>query len=341
MKPASGYYISKNYNNPFTASSKAKLDAEVILKEYGYLNLGLSPSTIDNYLGTFRTFVSNLIGIIRMPLGKIVLFQFPQHNLGWKFKLAKLKRNKNVILIHDINYLRFKRKKDLKYLKHADYLICHNNKMKEWLVKEGINKEGRISCLELFDYIANPMDSEISIPGFDKKNIRIAFVGNLAKSAFLNQCHFDFIKLKLFGIKGDNLNFGKGVEYSGCYHPEDLHKHLDSNFGLIWDGDSTENNNGILGEYLRYISPHKLSMYLSAGLPVIVSEESAVADFVKDHKIGITINSLQEIESKLLSLSEEEYRHIKNNVSPIRKKVLEGYFLKKALKEMSTKISED
>lgn len=339
MKPAPGYFISRNYNNPFTASSKAKLDAEVILKEYGYLNLGLPPSTINNYLGTFRTFVSNLIGILRMPIRKIVLFQFPQHNIGWKFKLAKLKRNKTVILIHDLNYLRFKRKKDLKYLKQAEYLICHNNRMKEWLINEGINKEGQISCLELFDYISNYTDSEISIPDFDKKNIRIAFAGNLAKSNFLNECHFDTIKLKLFGIKGDNLNIGKGVEYLGCYPPEDLYKHLDSHFGLIWDGDSIDKNDGILGEYLRYISPHKLSMYLSAGLPVIVSEESAMADFVKDNKIGITIDSLLEIESKLLSLSEEEYRHIKNNVIPIRNKLLEGYFLKNALKEMSTKIS--
>lgn len=336
------YYISKNYNHPYAASSKAKIDVEEIIKKAGGRNLGLPWRRIENWwCGTTWTFFSNVLGTMRMGMGGLVFFQYPQHKLGWKFKIAKLKKNKTIVLIHDLNYIRYHRKKDLKYLYEADFLICHNKKMKEWLLERKIKEPDKIVCLEIFDYLSlEDKVQENLLPKYFSKNIRVAFAGNLTKSNFLNRISFEKITLKLFGIGGNDIKLGKGVSYAGCYPPEELHKHLDSHFGLIWDGDSDDKIDGILGEYLRYISPHKLSMYISCGLPVIVWEESAVADFVKENKIGISINSLKELESKLIALTEEEYLIMKNNLIPLREKVLNGYFLTKALDELSIKDSE-
>ena len=42
------YYISKNYRESNTASSKAKSDCEDIFQSYGYQNLGLDKKNITN-----------------------------------------------------------------------------------------------------------------------------------------------------------------------------------------------------------------------------------------------------------------------------------------------------
>ena len=60
---------------------------------------------------------------------------------------------------------------------------------------------------------------------------------------------------------------------------------MDQNFGLVWDGTSLDGCNGRYGEYLKFNNPHKTSLYLSCGIPVIIWKEAALADFVEEHKV--------------------------------------------------------
>lgn len=332
-------YISKNYNNPFTASSKAKLDAETVLKNNGYKNLGLPPTTIDNFWGSILTFISNLTGVIKMPFNQLMVFQLPQHNLGWKFRIARKKKNRIVLIIHDLNSIRYKNDKDLKFFHEADFLVCHNEAMKKWLVERGVKSPDKIFNLGIFDYLADDEIKSYSSPRFDKQRIKVAFAGNLTKSNFLNYCQFDKITLNLFGIKNSDFKTAPGMKYVGCFAPDKLYRYLDSHFGLCWDGDSAEGCKGIIGEYISYISPHKVSMYLSAGLPVIIWEKAGVADFIKENKLGILIGSLNDLEHRLLELSVEEYEEMKRNVESVRDKILKGGFLTSTLHKIENKIA--
>ncbi|NRO11242.1 Beta-1,6-galactofuranosyltransferase WbbI [Lactobacillus helveticus] len=48
------------------------------------------------------------------------------------------------------------------------------------------------------------------------------------------------------------------------------------------------------GNYLRYNDPHKLSLYLASGIPVIIWKKAAEAKFVEENKVGITVDSLED-----------------------------------------------
>ena len=121
-------------------------------------------------------------------------------------------------------------------------------------------------------------------------------------------------------------------EYMGSYPPDILPQYLNQGFGLIWDGNSTESCAGVIGNYLKYNNPHKCSLYLASGIPVIVWKKAALADFINIHNAGILVESLEEIPEKIQNLSEKEYIQMKNNAEKISLKLKDGYFLKKAIR---------
>ena len=101
------YYISKNYRERNTASSKAKSDCEDIFQSYGYQNLGLDKKNITNSLaGKAWTFLSAYKAFLTMPTGKTIILQYKAPFTVPLFKRAKKKKNKVILLIHDIWTLR-------------------------------------------------------------------------------------------------------------------------------------------------------------------------------------------------------------------------------------------
>lgn len=62
-------------------------------------------------------------------------------------------------------------------------------------------------------------------------------------------------------------------------------------------------------------------------------KEAAMAQFVEDEKIGITINSLDEIESRINTLTSDDYENMLNNIEKISHRLKEGYYINKAIKE--------
>ena len=79
-----------------------------------------------------------------------------------------------------------------------------------------------------------------------------------------------------------------------------------------------------MGNYLRYNSPHKLSLYIAAGMPVIVWKNSALSEYIEQKNIGITVNSLLELDEKIGDISEEEYKEILRNVRVEGEKLRKG-----------------
>lgn len=87
------------------------------------------------------------------------------------------------------------------------------------------------------------------------------------------------------------------------------------------------------GEYLKMNNPHKASLYLASGFPIIVWSQSALADFVRKNQCGIIVDSLFEIADCLNSIDEEDYQELIKNSKIVGEK-LNGYFLKTALENV-------
>lgn len=51
--------------------------------------------------------------------------------------------------------------------------------------------------------------------------------------------------------------------------------------------------------------PHKGSLYLALGMPIIAWKESNIATLIEKEGLGIIVESLDEIDQKLKSLSEQ------------------------------------
>ncbi len=116
--------------------------------------------------------------------------------------------------------------------------------------------------------------------------------------------------------------------------PDELPAALEGGFGLVWDGDSAETCSGVFGEYLRYNNSHKASLYLAAGLPLVVWKESAIAHFVVDKQCGIVVDSLHNLQKVLDELTIQDYNELLDNARYVGVALREGAYLKAALMKL-------
>ena len=244
-----------------------------------------------------------------------------------------LRRGAKVIfLVHDVQCIRFNKKtSEINKLNNASLLLVHTEAMKQKLTDLGVTTPMRI--IHLFDYYSKaPM---ASVEDTIQHKHDIVFAGNLAKSEFLKDLLVDDtnenINFKLYGILGDlNLNGHTKFSYHGVFSPDDTST-IHGGWGLVWDGYNIYSCTGDYGNYLRYNSSHKFSLYLTCGIPVIVWDQSAIANWVTKEGFGIVVPSLKHIDSVISAISEEEYRQMVMNARHIGQKLREGYYLKKSL----------
>ena len=88
----------------------------------------------------------------------------------------------------------------------------------------------------------------------------------------------------------------------------------------------------------RYNNPHKLSLYLAVGLPVIIWSEAAEADFVLQENVGIVVDSLKELADKLKKVDKVRYNEMRMNAKCVSKKLRNGDFLLSAISQAEEKI---
>jgi hypothetical protein len=276
----------------------------------------------------------------RVNKGSQVIFLFPVFAKMNQLllRLLRLKKGIKVIcFIADIDGIKDGDKKLLEQeiieFKRYRYFIVHNEAMRQWLL--GHVSPTTIEPIEFFDFLANPFIKN------RKKSKQIVFAGNLAKSEFLEKLFLlksmmPELHFKLYGPGcSDVVSSQENVSYMGIEPPQELPVILEGSFGLVWDCDSIEVPGGSLGNYMGYISHHKLSLYILAGLPLIVPEMAASAPLVKMYQIGITINSLFEIEDRINSLPAEVYQQMQDNMRPLAKKISNGNCLGEAIDRLT------
>ena len=334
------------------AGSKAVQDVCDVAKNLGYEAKVIKTATsIDSLWGKIRRqtlfFIDWLKLYFSITPNSLVLIQNPYHHkqLIRNLVLSKLKRDKKVkfiSLVHDVEELRNSLYND--YYKNefnfmlsiADSIIVHNDKMKAFFTKKGIS-ENKLVSLKIFDYL---MDKEATNQNviFERA---ISIAGNLDinKSAYIAQLGKLGIIVHLYGPNfSHSLEQYEDIQYHGSFPASEIPNQLNSGFGLVWDGNSVDTCSGDFGEYLQYNNPHKLSLYLASGIPVVIWDKAAEADFVREHNLGICVSSLNELKDKLSLISEDEYHSILVNVNSISNLLVTGRYTRKAILNSELKI---
>lgn len=308
------------------ASGKAKRDAYDIL-----LKIGFEATYNPSKYRPIRI-IQQLISIFRLKKYSNLIIQYPTISSS----LMKILENKlsklslSIALIHDLPSIQGTggdSESEIKCLSHFDCLIVHNSSMKKYVCQHGY--KGKIIELELFDYL-----HDFRLPVIESKHDgKICIAGNLDKSRYI--CDLDKVNRCIFNLYGINKTLNltniKNVEYKGLLSSEEIVYKLDGDYGLVWDGDSIKECSGICGKYLLYNSPHKLSLYIASGKPIITWKKAAIAEFVEKENIGITIDSLLELNDIDLT---KNYDIMKVNVMKLKQRVATGYYLKKAINEV-------
>lgn len=269
---------------------------------------------------------------------QVVYIQYPAYSTVVMDHALKIIRKstaaKIVLLVHDVESLRMSAEHpefltaEIRRFNSVNGLIVHNQAMADWLSDHDVTVP--MSQLQLFDYV-NPQRLIT-----DATSSNICFAGNLRKAQFLNDVPFKQVQVDVFG-DGLTLTNSQLIDH-GSKSPDELPKFLTDRFGLIWDGNSVDTCSGEYGEYLKYNSPHKASLYLSSGIPVIVWSQSALAPVVESLGVGFAVDSLADIEPVLNKLSDVDDRRMKAAALLVALKLRSGQMIESAVDSIEQKL---
>lgn len=336
-----------------TAGIKARDDIEAIFRKDGYKALQIESAAFGT--GTFEKLKNHYRisrkwknATVSLKKKDILIIQFPaiNHSLFLRGVISDLQRRgvRIVLLIHDLEILRDAKRKtssfqkklrnqleEMSLLKMSDAIIAHNSHMIRKLSELGIDPEKMVS-LEIFDYL---------IPEYSEEVVRnnlsylgpVIIAGNLRRHKAEYAYHLPSSpEYNLYGVDYE-LGSHDNIAYHGALQPDELPLRIRGSFGLVWDGEVTDTCGGVYGEYLKINNPHKTSLYLSAGIPILVWKKAAVADYVTKNKCGIAIDSLDEISHVFSELSEKEYWEIVDNAMKLSGKLRSGYYVDHAVQK--------
>ncbi|MCI6733425.1 MAG: hypothetical protein MR487_14110 [Lachnospiraceae bacterium] len=352
------YYIKETNRNDLTektAGVKARADAESVFEQNGLQVIEI-PSIVEdrecaNGLSKLKIHL-DLYHLWKKELGFLssgdwIYVQFPlvEHTILFYRVVRQLERRgiHVSVLIHDVEAVRaalrndvsLKKRIRLKYEENSVFQECsqvivHNVHMKKLIIDKLHVKGNKIRILGIFDYL---------IPGFEEKkhasdsadkNDPVIIAGNLRRHKAEYVYHLpENTTFNLYGIGYEEQN-KENISYKGSFDPDELPYVLEGSFGLVWDGESAKTCTGVYGEYLKINNPHKTSLYLASGIPVIIWKEAALAEFVEKHQCGITVDSLYEISEKIGHMTDDEYVKLKSNAGKIGKQLRKGYYLIRA-----------
>lgn len=344
MKP---YLLTELPTNVYNAGFKAKDDIRNALGDT------VIPLTIREYTGWRKlpALLQLLNRLNRIPRGGMLYIQCPAFSFFSRklmpivCRLLRRRELQVVLIIHDVNSLRrpdrasemFASEMELYSL--AQCLIVHNDRMKAALQESHGIPADKMVTLDIFDYLCEEPAPEA---GAEEAFTRTVFVaGNLdpVKSAYIYRLGdlSDTLTINLYGGSFDRESAADTLHYQGSFPPDELPQHLKGNFGLIWDGETVESCTGQIGEYLRINNPHKTSLYLAAGFPVIIWSQAALAPFITENGLGLAVDSLAELPAVFDGLTTEEYARMRENVRRVGTGLRTGEQIRRAVQKAESR----
>lgn len=339
------YYISETNSRGNHAGTKARNDIDIIFGRLGFSRInkecirlyersnGEIEASYNSRFGNWR-----ILNSARKIKNSRVFIQYPMLMFDKQKELYTELSSKNelILIVHDVHSLKSMDEssiiKEIELLNIADGLVLHNSNMHLKLKSYGL-KTLNVAYINIFDYLVGQDDIE----NREKSQYitsNIAFAGNLNKSEFLKNIDPKRINIH-FNLYGPGFIFHDKMSdhlvYHGNYLPDEIPKIIAGKFGLVWDGTSADTVEGSYGEYTKYNTPHKMSLYLVSGIPLIVWKKSAISHIVEDLELGITVESIYDIEKELNKISIDEYAKYKSNVMSIKDKLMNGIMLQEAI----------
>lgn len=336
------FYISFRIDPESTAWYKSNADVEYFLNESGFQAIP--------FTGCTDRVEDCLSNALKKDEDGLIVVQFPRAEYeGLKLeKFAEYIRNhfskcKLAAIVHDLDSIRYadffqtNQLTEVPVLNLFDYLISLNDAMTFLLKEQKVT--AKIFTMNLFDYVLKDRPDGIS------SKPTIAFAGNLQykKSAFLyhlSEVDFQNIKVHLYGpwLDLEKFRASDNIIYKGAFSPNDLPYQIHDQFGLCWDGDSLDHCSGTICRYMKYGNPHKTSLYLAMGIPVIISKDIGAAAFIEKENAGIIISSLYEIPERLNKMTNAEYKKLRKNCLKLSNQLRNGYHIKHVIQEIETDI---
>lgn len=327
-------YISRNYKTTLQGGAKGRIDVEDILTEEGAVNLGLRRTFSHNKV---YDYLRNLTGILHYMLSvrrrDVVVVQYPfKKYYRLVTRWARLRGARSITLVHDLGSFRRHRlsiAEEIRKLSLTDVAVVANDNTAAWLHRHGY--AGPMVIQEAWDYLSdatpNPREKEsASATG-------ISFIGHLrpSQNGYLYKMPSD-IHLHLYG-GGAPDNLPDNLEAHGMKNPDELIRDCRGRFGLIWyDGELYHTPDGYIGDYIRYCNPHKLSLYMRCGKPVILWRGAGAASLVEREGIGLTVDSLTDLAATLSAVTDAEYAQMLVNVRRISDDVAHGTYTRRWLR---------
>jgi len=318
------YGMARESTATIAQNAVQKIAAQLGFRELGIYFYHASAETVEE-----RS--RRLDGILAsVSMGDVVIFQTPTWN-GLEFErefLSKLKllNVKIIVFVHDVIPLMFKANEFLmqdyiNLYNMADSIILPSEAMKEKLLQNGLNVK-KIIFQRMWDH---PHDLSLYTPEFKKE---LFFAGSLERFPDLQNWSQD-TPLRVFSNKGEASSSARNLSIEGWKKDEELLLELSKGgFGLVW---GTHQNDGESNQYYTLNISHKVSTYLTAGIPVIVPSSLSTAKFIVDQGLGFVANSLEEAHEIVDKMSVVEYQEMTNRIKTFSYLLKEGYFTKKLL----------
>lgn len=287
--------------------------------------------------------------LFRVQSDDVVVIQYPvvHHTLllGKVLKKHIARGIKIVGVVHDVDALRAsqsredsqysarrREREDIAFLESCSILIVHNESMREVLRSNFSIHDNQMVNLGIFDYL---IDENLSKQACVDQSYPIIVAGNLDKSkaGYIYRLPKGIV-CNLYGPGfADQLNTGN-LHYEGSFSYSELPAAIQGSFGLVWDGDSIQTCSGAYGDYLRINNPHKTSLYLALGLPVIIWDKAALAPLIEKHCAGISIASLEELPDVVNELPPEDYMKMKKGASNLGELLRCGKSIERAMTQI-------
>lgn len=349
------YYEYQDKKRRNSGGNKARVDIWSICQEEGYKGIlvpiypGFKFKPLSQFIAIFYSIAFCLKMFMKLREGDWMIIQnqlYGTQIMKWVIPvIRRIRKCRFVVVIHDLESIRKSPKftknstaeklnrMDTVFLDAFDRIISHNQHMTDHLVNVNHISPDKIVNIELFDYLGKEgqdRQERSDIPS-------VVVAGGLLpwKSGYVYSMPDDPEKLTLhlYGHMFDEKAKKDNMVYHGIVDSWELPSVIEGDFGLVWDGNTTEGCGGDAGNYLRYNNPHKTSLYLASNLPVIVWKESAIADFVRENQVGIAVDSLDDLPTVLKDMTDEEYVRLKENTRTISDRVHSGYYFKNALQK--------
>ncbi len=338
--------------NRKNAGPKARIDTAYFLAQVGFQiqNVPNSRSRLWQSLyakaiggNTLQRLLAPILGLRTFDAHCRVWCQFPiTRPTRAVIALAAQKGATTVAFVHDMQGLKSALPnwelvaQECLELQGFTHVLSLNPTIAQILQNNGVHPT---ASLDLWDYRCAASQPQ----PFSKQPFRVVFAGNLSaeKSPFISSLgQLNGMEFELYGSElHREAKLATNTHYMGSFEPDAPPFSGNGRFGLVWDGPAIDTCTGNFGAYLAYNTPHKASMYLAKGLPVLIWRGAAVAPLISAHGAGLLIDSLHDVPSLLQALTQEQFAELQRHASALGEKIRSGHFIQTAAAQLIDNIN--